>query len=81
MWGEEWRDGEEEAANLALVSTAMSDGDGAESRGPGSRSVRHLSPSPQEQRWNSSRPWFPFRRCRVQTCPSRNTGLQIRVQK
>lgn len=85
MWGEEWRDEEEDAANLDVAAAASSDEgndeDGGEGWARGSRSVRQLSPSPQGQRWNSSRPWFPFRRCRVQTCPSRSTGLQMRVQK
>lgn len=38
-------------------------------------------PSAQGQRWKISRPWAPFRRCRVHTCPSRSTGLQILDQK
>lgn len=38
-------------------------------------------PSPQSQRWNSSKPWVPFLRWRVHTWPSVSTGLQMRDQK
>lgn len=51
------------------------------SAGPCSRCRRHASPSEHGQRWKSSRPCVPFRRCRVHTCPSRSTGLQILDQK
>jgi len=80
VWGAECRDEEEDAANLDFAASSKDDD---EARGLVLESCRvwQLSPSPQEQRWNSSSPWCPLRRCRVQTCPSRNTGLQIRVQK
>lgn len=42
---------------------------------------RQARPEPQSQRWKISRPWAPFRRWRVHTCPSVSTGLQIRDQK
>lgn len=38
-------------------------------------------PTPQSQRWKISRPWVPFLRWRVHTCPSVSTGLQMRDQK
>lgn len=44
-------------------------------------SCRHTRPSPQSQRWNSSKPWLPFLRWRVHTWPSVSTGLQMRDQK
>lgn len=44
-------------------------------------SGRQVRPSPQSQRWNSSKPWVPFLRWRVHTWPSVSTGLQIRDQK
>lgn len=44
-------------------------------------SGRQAMPSPQSQRWNSSKPWVPFRRWRVHTWPSVSTGLQMRDQK
>lgn len=67
VWGEECRVGD--SMNLDA------------GRSLGSWSVWQLSPSPQGHRWKSSGPRFAFWRCRVQTCPSRNTGLQIRVQR
>lgn len=44
-------------------------------------SGRQVMPSPQSQRWKSSKPWVPFLRWRVHTWPSVSTGLQMRDQK
>lgn len=44
-------------------------------------SGRQDMPSPQSQRWKSSKPWVPFLRWRVHTWPSVSTGLQMRDQK
>lgn len=46
-----------------------------------SLSGRQVRPSPQSQRWKSSKPWVPFLRWRVHTWPSVSTGLQMRDQK
>lgn len=81
VWGEEWRDGEEADANCGVSTSESAGVDFDDGPGLGSCNFWQLSPSSQGQRWKSSRPWFPFRRCRVQTCPSRNTGLQMWVQK
>ncbi|TNN81792.1 hypothetical protein EYF80_007921 [Liparis tanakae] len=47
----------------------------------GTRTWYEARPSPQSQRWNSSKPWVPFLRWRVHTWPSDSTGLQMRDQK